>query len=240
MANTATTFAVLLALVPLLVFTAAAQTDFLQSLTAVDLVASTVPANGDVNPYGVFIVPKSVGNLVKGNLLVSNFNNASNVQGNNPVLLILHTHTKKKKGTGTTIVQISPDGQQTLFAQLDPTDFSAQECPGGIGLTTALVVLRRGWVIVGSLPTVDNVSQNGSTFHVVFCFMIPLCRMPDCAGCQWCCPPRGHHLGRAYSRPVGCHCHRSRIDCIAVCDQRAQRPGCHYNTGRERGHRCAV
>ena len=84
-------------MVPLLVFTAAAQTDFLQSLTAVDLVASTVPANGDVNPYGVFIVPKSVGNLVKGNLLVSNFNNASNVQGNNPVLLILHTHTKKKK-----------------------------------------------------------------------------------------------------------------------------------------------
>lgn len=98
MANTATTFAVLLALVPLLVFTAAAQTDFLQSLTAVDLVASTVPANGDVNPYGVFIVPKTVGNLVKGNLLVSNFNNASNVQGNNPVLLIFaHTHKKKKR-----------------------------------------------------------------------------------------------------------------------------------------------
>jgi len=111
MANTATTFAVLLALVPLLVFTAAAQTDFLQSLTAVDLVASTVPANGDVNPYGVFIVPKSVGNLVKGNLLVSNFNNASNVQGNNPVLLILHTHTHTKKKQG--LAQRSCKSHQT-------------------------------------------------------------------------------------------------------------------------------
>ena len=26
-------------------------------------------------------------------------------------------------------------------------------CPGGVGLTTALAVLRSGWVIVGSLPT---------------------------------------------------------------------------------------
>ena len=30
-------------------------------------------------------------------------------------------------------------------------------CPGGVGLTTALVSLRSGWVIVGSLPT-----QNGN------------------------------------------------------------------------------
>ena len=30
-------------------------------------------------------------------------------------------------------------------------------CPGGVGLTTALMVLRSGWVVVGSLPT-----KNGS------------------------------------------------------------------------------
>ena len=32
-------------------------------------------------------------------------------------------------------------------------------CPGGVGLTTALVVLRSGWVIVGSLPTTDGKSD---------------------------------------------------------------------------------
>src|SRR5215469_15454886 len=65
--------------------------------------SSTVPANGDVNPYGVFRVPRSVGKLVRGNILVSNFNNISNLQG-----------------TGTTIVQISPTGAFSLFAQIDP------------------------------------------------------------------------------------------------------------------------
>ncbi len=29
-------------------------------------------------------------------------------------------------------------------------------CPGGVGLTTALGVLRSGWVVVGSLPTSDG------------------------------------------------------------------------------------
>ena len=31
-------------------------------------------------------------------------------------------------------------------------------CPGGVGLTTALVALRSGWVVVGSLPTSDGTS----------------------------------------------------------------------------------
>ena len=103
-------------------------------------IASTVPANGDVNPYGVFRVPRSVGKLVRGNILVSNFNNVSNLQG-----------------TGTTIVQISPKGAFSTFAQIDPTKLPGS-CPGGVGLTTALVVLRSGWVIVGSLPTADGTS----------------------------------------------------------------------------------
>jgi hypothetical protein len=104
------------------------------SLSTVTQLASTVPANGDVNPYGVALVPKSQGNLIKGQFLISNFNNSSNLQG-----------------TGTTIVQIAPDGSAvTTFAQIDATKIS---CPGGIGLTTALVALRSGYVIVGSLPT---------------------------------------------------------------------------------------
>jgi hypothetical protein len=104
----------------------------------VSVVASTVPANGDLNPYGVALVPVTGGNLHAGHILVSNFNNSANLQG-----------------TGTTIVDISPAGTMSLFAQLDAKSLPGS-CPGGVGLTTALVVLRSGWVIVGSLPTSDG------------------------------------------------------------------------------------
>jgi len=44
-------------------------------------VASTVPPNSDLNPYGVAIVPITSGNLTAGHNLVSNFNNSANLQG---------------------------------------------------------------------------------------------------------------------------------------------------------------
>ncbi len=103
-------------------------------------VVSTVPANGDVNPYGVAVVKSSVGNLTKGDILVSNFNNSANLQG-----------------TGTTIVKIAPDGTSSLFSMIDASSLPGA-CPGGVGLTTALVSLRSGWVIVGSLPTADGMA----------------------------------------------------------------------------------
>jgi len=101
------------------------------------VIASTIPGNGDVNPYGVAVVPRSTGDLHQGDVLVSNFNNKSNVQG-----------------TGTTIVQVTPFGGVSLFAKINR---HLSGCPGGVGLTTALTALRSGWVIVGSLPT-----QNGN------------------------------------------------------------------------------
>ena len=117
---------------------AAAFSSFLGSLPTVNLPGhSTVPGNGDVNPYGVAVVPRSIGRLVKGDILVSNFNNKANLQG-----------------TGTTIVQLSPSGARHLFASI--AGRGTGRCPGGVGLTTALVVLRSGWVIVGSLPTKDG------------------------------------------------------------------------------------
>ncbi len=108
--------------------------------SSIKVIASTVPANGDVNPYGVAVVPATVGSLTSGNILVSNFNNAANLQG-----------------TGTTIVQISPDGSVSQFAQIDAGSLPGP-CPGGVGLTTALVALNTGYVIVGSLPTTDGTS----------------------------------------------------------------------------------
>jgi hypothetical protein len=113
---------------------------FVGGFNTIDTVGSTVPANGDVNPYGVAVAPVSKGRLVKGDVLVSNFNNGANLQG-----------------TGTTIVEASPSGTVTEFASIDASTLPGA-CPGGVGLTTALVVLKSGWVIVGSLPTMDGSS----------------------------------------------------------------------------------
>ncbi len=106
---------------------------FVGPLHRVSTIASTVPGNGDVNPYGVAVIPRSTGDLFRGNILVSNFNDSGNVQG-----------------TGTTIVEVTPSGTKWVFASINRR---LAGCPGGVGLTTALVALRSGWVIVGSLPT---------------------------------------------------------------------------------------
>jgi hypothetical protein len=117
---------------------ASAEMPFLAGKTVSPNQPSTVPTTGseagDVNPYGVAVVPASVGRLHQGAVLVSNFNNSNNQQG-----------------TGSTIMQMSPSGQQSIFATISLT--SRQRCPGGVGLTTALAVFRNGTVVVGSLPT---------------------------------------------------------------------------------------
>lgn len=112
----------------------------LNQLKAINVIASTVPGNGDINPYGIVEVKNTVGNLQQGHILISNFNNSGNLQG-----------------TGTTIVDVAPNGSLTTFATIDPSNLPGP-CPGGVGLTTALAVLRTGWVIVGSLPTSDGTS----------------------------------------------------------------------------------
>jgi hypothetical protein len=109
---------------------------FVGGFTHKSLVASTVPVNGDVNPYGVAVATQSIGKLHKGDVLVSNFNDKANAQG-----------------TGTTIVEIAPNHTRSLFALINPKTLPGA-CPGGVGLTTALDILPSGWVVVGSLPTV--------------------------------------------------------------------------------------
>ena len=139
-AATVTVTAGLLAASGIMAGAASASDTFIGGLNTVTPIASTVPRNGDVNPYGVAVVPQSNGDLHQGNVLVSNFNNSGNIQG-----------------TGSTIVQVTPGGRQSLFAQIGNL---GSACPGGVGLTTALVALRNGWVIVGSLPTQQ---MNGNT-----------------------------------------------------------------------------
>jgi hypothetical protein len=128
--------ATILAAVP----AAASSSSFLGSLTRIRPVASTVPANGDINPYGVAVAPTTIGRLRHGDVLVSNFNNSTNAQG-----------------TGTTIVEITPGGHRTVFARIRQS-----QVPGGVGLTTALVAFRSGWVIVGNLPTSNGMSATAT------------------------------------------------------------------------------
>ena len=75
------------------------------------MIVSTVPPNGDVNPYGVAFVPQGfqsgAGPLRAGDILVSNFNNSMNLQG-----------------TGTTIVRVTSRGAVSTF-------FAGPPHPGG-------------------------------------------------------------------------------------------------------------
>ncbi|MEO7208337.1 MAG: hypothetical protein ABI145_16510 [Steroidobacteraceae bacterium] len=99
--------------------------------------SSTIPDNGDVNPYGVAFVPRGFprgGSIVAGDVLVSNFNNAANLQG-----------------AGTTIVQLRPTGD--LAPPGTAVTFFASSLPG---LSTALGVLSAGFVIVGNVSTTDG------------------------------------------------------------------------------------
>ena len=99
------------------------------------ITASTIPSNGDVNPYGVAFVPRNFpagGLLNPDDLLVSNFNNNQNIQG-----------------TGTTIIKITPTGQTSLFFQVP----SALRSNATFGLSTGLAVLKAGFVLVANCPT---------------------------------------------------------------------------------------
>jgi hypothetical protein len=99
---------------------------------------TTVPASGDVNPYGLAIVPKGSpgGTLQPGQFLVANFNDSANVQG-----------------TGTTIVAITP-GQNPSTAPVFYTSPASET-----GFSEALEIVRlagKDFVIVGNVPTTDG------------------------------------------------------------------------------------
>jgi hypothetical protein len=113
---------------------------FLETVKKHVTVTSTVADNGDQNPYAVVVAPVSAGAIQKDDVLVDNFNNLSNLQG-----------------LGTTIVDINPVTRKTkLFAEIPR---HTPQCPGGVGLTTAMTMLKSGWVIVGSTPSEDGTTR---------------------------------------------------------------------------------
>jgi hypothetical protein len=100
-------------------------------------VTSTVPGNGNQNPYGLAFVPANFptgGVLQPGDLLIANFNNADNDQG-----------------TGTTITRIDSLGHNsTFFTSALP------------GLDAALGILQAGFAVVGNVPSVNGTPQAGA------------------------------------------------------------------------------
>jgi hypothetical protein len=109
------------------------------------LQVSTVPANGDLNPYGLAFVPPAgpfpsaspvEGSLKPGEMLISNFNDTS------------------LQGRGSTIITIDPgSGQTGLFFQGTPP----------IGFTNALGVVHAGLVFAGSVFTTDGTSNTAGS-----------------------------------------------------------------------------
>jgi hypothetical protein len=111
---------------------------------------SMVPGNGDQNPYAILVAPVSAGAIQKDDVLVDNFNNAGNLQG-----------------TGSTIVDYHPATKAvSVFATIPK---ALPGCPGGIGLSTAMTMLKSGWVIVGSTPSKDGTTgTKGAGCLIVF------------------------------------------------------------------------
>ncbi|RFB78457.1 hypothetical protein [Methylovirgula sp. 4M-Z18] len=113
---------------------------FLDTIHHQTTLTSTVPENGDQNPYAIVVAPVSAGSVQKDDVLVTNFNNDGNLQG-----------------LGTTIVNYNPTTKKlTTFATV-PRNLAG--CPGGVGLSTAMTMLKSGWVIVGSAPSADGTTR---------------------------------------------------------------------------------
>lgn len=113
---------------------------FLETLHRNTTLINTVPENGDQNPYALVVAPVTSGTVKQGDVLVGNFNNSANLQG-----------------TGSTIVNYHPDTKEMSVFATVPRDLKA--CPGGIGLSTAMTMLKSGWVIVGSTPSNDGTTN---------------------------------------------------------------------------------
>src|SRR6202140_2385505 len=104
---------------------------------------STVPGNGDGNPYGVAFVPPEFptgGTINPGDILISNFNSSANLQG-----------------TGTTLVDVPPAAP--VFQYFGGT--------APLGLSTALNVLQKGFVLVGNFPSPDGTCGSASAGSIL-------------------------------------------------------------------------
>src|ERR1700677_1005016 len=69
---------------------AGSSTGIIGALTITTIGSTVDPMNGDQNPYGLAIAPDTMGLLTAGDLVICNFNDSANVQGNGTTIEILH------------------------------------------------------------------------------------------------------------------------------------------------------
>jgi len=138
-ASSASSLVATVALLALLVPGRPVRADFDSFRPFLPLQVSTVPSNGDLNPYGLAFVPADFpfgDGLKPGQMLISNFNDTS------------------LQGRGSTIITIDPrNGQTGLFFQGTPP----------IGFTNALGIVHAGLVFAGSVLTTDGTSNTAKS-----------------------------------------------------------------------------
>jgi hypothetical protein len=120
-----------------------------QPVRPVSTVPTTGPSAGDQNPYGVAFVPPGFpagGPLNPGDILVSNFNAASNLQGSGTTIMDVPAIPPSAQGTPVSI----------FFQGTAP-----------LGLTTALNILREGFVLVGNFPSPDGTCGSASAGSIL-------------------------------------------------------------------------
>lgn len=127
----------------------ATNSPILSRFSTISSIALTIPATGDVNPYGVARVKHSVGNLKEGHLLISNFNKSAAFADEHPVVL-----------------DVAPDGSTTVFSRLEPESLPGSCLEHG-GYTSGIAVLRDGWVIVGIMPAVTELTRSSGCLVVL-------------------------------------------------------------------------
>ena len=101
---------------------------------------STVADNGDLNPYAIIVAPVSAGQFTRATCW-SIISTTSRIC------------REPAPRSSTTIPRPKDD---SLFAKLPQ---NLPQCPGGVGLTTAMTMLKSGWVIVGSTPSTDGTTR---------------------------------------------------------------------------------
>jgi hypothetical protein len=114
-------------------------------------VSSTIPPNGDLNPYGVAFVPADFpggGIISAGDVLVSNFNDINNCQGRGTTIIKFTPNNVAAPDSVAPGVSAGQPGDAVVFFQ----------SPKQVGLSTALGVLKGGFVIVGNVPSGPEVN----------------------------------------------------------------------------------
>ncbi len=84
---------------------------FLENIRHHRALVSTIPDSGDLNPYAVIVAPASVGRIQKDDVLITNFNGLTNLQG-----------------TGTTVVDYNPSTKRLTTLARVPQHLP--QCPG--------------------------------------------------------------------------------------------------------------